>query len=155
MKQEFDDFGRGYWHCPNLDKKKDSGDPNGPDTEERYPVLKADANLVSSLCYNGEHRPVLDIDIPARLVPSSTEGHTHLYFDVPMSWKKYSTLLVVLQDAGILQPGYVQAALRREATFVRPPHVKKPAAMLAEPEKYKSSGVKRAEWLDGLKKGSK
>jgi hypothetical protein len=139
MKQEFDDHGRGYWFCPKLDKKKDSGDPNGPDTEERHPVLKADANLISSKCLDGEHRPVLDFDIPARYVPSSTAGHGHLYIDKPMSWENYQILLRTLKLVGILEPGYVDAALRRGATFVRPPGVLKPEEMLAEPHKYKTS----------------
>lgn len=43
-------------------------------------------NLVSSKMYNehgylDRHSPVLDIDFPARLLPSTTEGHFHSYLD--------------------------------------------------------------------------
>ncbi len=150
MEQEFDEVGRGYWHCPRLDEKKDSQDPHGPDTEQRDPALKADANLISSMCADGFHRPVLDLDIPAKLVPSSTPGNSHLYIDLPITPEKYMALLQALQDAGILQRGYAQAGIRRGATFVRPPNVKKPGAMLAEPEKYKSSKDKYEAYLKTL-----
>lgn len=139
MQQEFDEFGRGYWHCPRLDEKKSSADPHGPNTEERNTSLKVDANLISSKCFDGAHRPVLDLDIPVRLVPSSTPGNSHLYIDKPMSWETYSKLLQALQDAGILEVGYAQAAIRRGASFLRPPGVKKPEAMIKNPEKYKQS----------------
>lgn len=130
MTQDFDAFGRGYWLCPDLDKKKDSGDESSTvDTEKRDPVVKADANLVSSLCVDGRHRPVLDLDVPARYVPSTTPGHDHLYIDLPagLTWEQYEAVLVALGNAGILEPGYVSAARRRHATFVRPQGVKKPA----------------------------
>ena len=71
------------------------------------------------------HRPVLDIDIPARLIPSSTPGHHHLYLDVDMPWDKYEALLKALADAGVIEQGYLLAALDRGATFVRLPWVGK------------------------------
>ena len=37
----------------------------------------------------GMHRPILDIDLPAALIPSSTPGHYHLYIDKPMEWDRY------------------------------------------------------------------
>lgn len=135
MQQEFDEFGRGYWHCPRLDEKKDSGTQGGPvDTEERNPALKVDANLISSKCLDGLHRPVLDLDIPVRLVPSSTPGNSHLYIDKAMSWGTYAKLLQALQDAGILEVGYAQAAIRRGTSFLRPPGVKKPEAPAKKPD---------------------
>ncbi len=75
---------------------------------------------------SGQHRPVLDFDFPARLLPSSTEGHFHLLIDKPMSWEVYSALLVAMKDAGLLEEGYVNAALRRGYTAVRLPWIKKP-----------------------------
>lgn len=71
------------------------------------------------------HRPVLDIDIPARLLPSSTPGHHHLYLDIDVPWDKYEALLKALADARVIEEGYVLAALERKATFVRLPWVKK------------------------------
>lgn len=74
------------------------------------------------------HRPVLDIDFPAKLVPSSTPGKFHLYLDKPMTWPVYEKLLTALADAGIIEPGYANASIDRMATFVRLPWVKKEAA---------------------------
>lgn len=77
------------------------------------------ANLVSSLTRSGKHAPVLDLDIPARLVPSKTPGHSHLYIDVELSWQQYAALLNSLAWAGIIEPNYASAAQAAQATFVR------------------------------------
>lgn len=71
------------------------------------------------------HAPVLDIDFGAQLVPSSTPGHFHLYFEKAMTWDKYCGLLKALGDVGILEPGYVKASLRRGYSSVRKPGVYK------------------------------
>ena len=71
------------------------------------------------------HRPVLDIDVPARLIPSTTPGHHHLYLDIDMTWEKYEALLKALASAGVIEQGYLLAALNRRATFVRLPWVAK------------------------------
>ncbi len=71
------------------------------------------------------HRPVLDLDFPAKLVPSSTEGRYHLYLDKALTWPQYQCLLWALQQAGILEPGYVSASIHRGHTSVRLPWVKK------------------------------
>lgn len=72
------------------------------------------------------HKVVLDIDVPAKLVPSSTPGHSHLYIDAEMSWEHYSAILIALGAAGVLEEGYVKASLSRKHTAVRLPWVKKP-----------------------------
>lgn len=74
---------------------------------------------------NGLHSPVLDIDIPAHLVPSSTPGHSHLYFDHLMTWRQYKRFLKALAKVGILENGYVKASIRRGHTAVRVPWLKK------------------------------
>jgi hypothetical protein len=128
-EQDFDNVGRGYIYLADLDRMGDSsdvGEMERIDTDNRRPSTKQDANLLSSLCQDGQHRPVLDFDIPARYVPSSTPGHGHLYIDKPLSWEQYSKLLAVLGEVGILEAGFVGAALRRGATFVRPEGVTKP-----------------------------
>ena len=87
---------------------------------------EAAANLVGSQTdVAGIHMPVLDIDVPASLVPSSTEGHFHLYLDVPLTWYEYSDLLYALSKAGILEPGYVEASVNKGGSFVRKPGVTK------------------------------
>lgn len=75
----------------------------------------------------GMHRPILDIDFPVHVYPSTTEGHNHLYFDRLITWEKYAALLQALADAEILEPGYVSASLARKHTAVRLPWVKKEA----------------------------
>lgn len=74
------------------------------------------------------HRPVLDIDFPAELVPSSTPGHFHLYLDRFMSWERYEKLLTALAEAGVIEQGYADAAIRRGYSAVRLPWIKKGGA---------------------------
>lgn len=102
------------------DKKYGAGGPlNEPD--EAHP-----ANLVPSLCWDGSHRPALDIDVPCELIPSSTEGHFHLYFPtVALSWEDYRLLIEVLAKVGVLEPAYRDASFGRGQTLLRPPGVTK------------------------------
>lgn len=74
------------------------------------------------------HRPVLDLDLDAKLLPSSTSGHFHLFIDKPMEWDKYVALLEALADAEILELGYVKASIERGHTAVRLPWVRKGAS---------------------------
>lgn len=71
------------------------------------------------------HRPVLDIDFPAKLIPSSTEGHFHLYLDKEMPWSTYEKLLAALAEAGIIEEGYAKASIARRYSTVRLPWEKK------------------------------
>jgi hypothetical protein len=73
------------------------------------------------------HRPILDIDIPMHIIPSTTEGHGHLYIDKEVSWSKYRRLLHALAECGIIERGYLNVSIAREHTAVRLPWVKKPA----------------------------
>lgn len=85
-----------------------------------------EANVVSSECVDGQHRPVLDLDFECQLVPSSTPGHFHLYLDgLALPWWKYDALLKALADAGVIQHGYYTASRHRRATMVRLPGVSK------------------------------
>jgi len=132
--QEFDAAGRGYWNCPGMDTQGSSNDADRHLHEERSPSTEVAANLISSLCKDGLHRPVLDFDFPARYVPSSTPGHGHLYIDRPLSWEDYQQLIKVMAGIGLLEPGYVNAANERKATFVRPEWVfKKPGVATPSP----------------------
>lgn len=94
------------------------------DVEKANLVSSASSSLVDSDC----HYPVLDIDFPVYVVPSTTEGHYHLYIHKEMSWPHYRRLLRALAECGILEIGYVQAAIARGYTAVRPPWVRKPPA---------------------------
>ncbi|GGN40254.1 hypothetical protein FHR83_007076 [Actinoplanes campanulatus] len=71
------------------------------------------------------HKPVLDIDLPVQVIPSSTEGHNHLIIDKPMTWEKYQRLLDALADCGVIESGYRNASIARGYTAVRLPWVKK------------------------------
>lgn len=93
--------------------------------EQRTQVPKREATLVSSKLVDGQHAPALDIDLPCRLVPSTTEGHFHLFIDKPMSWRRYKALLKALKNAGVIEEGYYGASVRRRMTMLRMPHIKK------------------------------
>lgn len=69
----------------------------------------------------GIHTPILDIDVPARLIESSTPGHSHLYIDVPMPWRKYRRLLKALYKAGLIEKNYYKLSVKRKGTHLRPP----------------------------------
>lgn len=83
----------------------------------------AEANLVSSRLPNGMHAPVIDLDGPHNLVPSSTQGHSHLYLDTPMTWRRYKLLLRALWKAGVIEEGFYRNSVRRGFSSVRPPGV--------------------------------
>ncbi len=107
--------------------------------ERAFAVSPEDSNILSSvrarpkrvvdgLIVHDErtvHSPALDIDIPIKLVPSSTPGHHHLYIDKELSWWQYQQLLMVLADCGIIEKGFACASIERKATFLRKPGVTK------------------------------
>lgn len=120
---------RAVWHCRDLEAL---GDPDyEKETDTVPPENIGEVNLIGSQIYQDDsrgdamHAVTIDLDVPARLVPSSTPGHSHLYIDVPISWDEYEYILRALADAGILEEGYVKAAIRRKQTYLRPPWVKK------------------------------
>lgn len=89
-----------------------------------------DANLITSKTerypYGVEyHRPVLDLDFEAALIPSSTPGHYHLYLDKQIPKQAYFNLLRALADAGIIERGFADCAIDRGGTSVRLPWIKK------------------------------
>ena len=86
-----------------------------------------DANVVSSDSSADPtvHYPVIDLDVPVYLIPSSTSGHGHLYINVGMTFEAYKNILVALADAGVVEQGYVDASIRRGRSDVRLPWVVK------------------------------
>lgn len=72
-----------------------------------------------------KHAPALDLDVPTRLIESSTPGHYHLYIDVECDWPDYVAMLKAMAKCGILEQNYVDACVRQGATFLRPPGVTK------------------------------
>lgn len=115
--------GRTRWTCDVLDQYI-PGD--GKFHVDRHQVgSEEDHNLISSLTIDGDHMPAIDLDIPHSYLASSTEGHGHLFLDVPMSWDKYSLLLMVLLDCGIIERGFYENSMLRKASFLRAPGVHK------------------------------
>lgn len=99
-------------------------------TESRRATSDLDtANAITSLVDNmdGTHRPVIDLDLPAQLIPSTTPGHFHLLIDKPLQWEDYLRLLQVMADIGLIERGYLFASEQRGYTAVRLPWVRKPA----------------------------
>lgn len=104
-------------------------DYDGPDDKRPQPspgeADLATANLISSEVAEDRHLPVIDFDFPARVIPSSTEGHGHLYIEKEMTWAQYKALLDGLLAAGLIQEGWHRGALRDTRSYVRLPHVVK------------------------------
>ena len=102
-------------------------DSNGYEGDHVPTADIAQASIITSATTgeDGDHRPILDIDFPVHVEPSSTPGHFHLYLDKPMPWGKYVRLLNALADCGIVEHGYVSASKDRRYTAVRLPWVRK------------------------------
>ena len=77
--------------------------------------------------YAIKHTFMVDIDHPCYLVPSTTEGHYHLYIDVPggVGQEAFFGLLRAMVAAGIVEPGYAEASIEQGHTSLRPPWRKK------------------------------
>ena len=114
---EKDPQGRGYYYKKNL-RMYDNVLPTAV-------VKAAFSNLIGSALTGDLHAPVLDIDIPVRLLPSSTPGHSHLYIDYMITWEQYQKLLTALAEVGLLEPGYVSASIAQGQTYVRRPGITK------------------------------
>lgn len=117
-------IGRLTHHHPNVDADGEVYERDKVVKPEAVGV-EAGANVVSSLLTNGKHAPAIDVDVKARLVPSSTPGHSHAYIDHEMPWDDYLLLLRVLTQVGIVQKGFYDSAVRRGTTLLRLPHVRK------------------------------
>lgn len=97
--------------------------------EEREPAPSiAEANVSTSIREDApdHHALLIDLDVPAWLVPSSTPGHSHLYVDVKIPTPTYYALLDALADARVIQRGYANSSKHRGGTALRLPWVKKP-----------------------------
>ena len=71
------------------------------------------------------HAPVIDLDLPVRLIPSTTPGHFHLYIDRLMSAEDMFDLLDTMARVGLVEPGYAEVSRARGYSSVRLPWVKK------------------------------
>ncbi len=73
----------------------------------------------------------LEVNQHIRVMPSSTDGHSHVYVDVELPWDAYVVLLEDLEERQVIESGYFRASVSRQQTFVRKPGVRKPRAPLA------------------------
>lgn len=89
--------------------------------KDRTRVSKEEANLISSRCENGKHKPILDLDFRHSYIPSTKPGHGHLYLDTEVPFWRLALLLIALRLAGATELGFTAWSLRRRATFVRVP----------------------------------
>ncbi len=79
-----------------------------------------------------KHKVVIDLDLPAKLVPSTTPDHFHLIIDHEIGEDQYFKLLDVMAECGLIEPGYVHASKDRGYTAVRLPWVRKGAQDVSE-----------------------
>lgn len=83
-------------------------------------------NLVSShIPGTRKHAPIIDLDFRHRYVPSSQEGHAHLYLDVPISRFRWTLLMIGLYAGGVVEQGFFWWSLRRGGNYVRREGLKK------------------------------
>jgi hypothetical protein len=146
---------------PGVDEPADNHVP-GADEAAHYDepvatILQTDAsdeghpwNLISSLIEgagsNGNtlnHAPVIDIDVPCELVPSSQIGHYHLYIHKEISWLQYRDILRALAVCGIVERGFYSASVNRGYSSVRPIGRTKPGLKF----RYKNALAALAETL--------
>ena len=128
---------RNLMHSQQRAKINFTGDSEGgkeaADDYERIeaPADKlADANGVSSRVTmlgtpTGYHKVMVDIDMEAMLIPTSTEGHYHLVIDKAVSWSDYVVLLKALNNCGIISNGYTNVSIERGCTWLRTPWTRK------------------------------
>lgn len=84
------------------------------------------AHAVTSVLNDHDiHRPVLDIDFPVHVIPSSTPGHFHLYLDKTYSSDNYFALLQDLAKHRIIEKGFANSSAARGFSAVRLPWISK------------------------------
>lgn len=121
---------RTLWQCKTIDVERGYGESFKEEVRTQVVDIK-EANLVGSMLWRDTpespiiHAPVIDLDIPHHLEPSTTPGHSHLYLDIEMTWWQYRGLLRALWKAGIIEKGFYKMSLKRKQSFVRAPGVKK------------------------------
>lgn len=115
-------FGPATWYEENVGEYRPT-----VETPDRGTVVTSEVADRENrwIAVKGLHKPVLDIDLPVIVLPSSTEGHHHLFIDKVLTWEQYVELLDVLVKVGIVQEGFRNASVSRKHTAVRLPWIKK------------------------------
>lgn len=119
------------------------GSGSGTDHEQPEDRREAEffngANVVSSerTDWPGKakrHAVLLDLDVPAYLVPSTTPGHSHLYVDLNLTEEAYFDFLDACAKVGLIEEGYAGASKAKGGTYLRLPWVKKEKREFKTPE---------------------
>jgi len=77
------------------------------------------AGIIGDRAPDGHPCATFDLAVPARLIPSRTEGHFHLYLEKTLEWMDYERLLRAMTEAGFVEQGFYKMALRRGMTMLR------------------------------------
>lgn len=94
------------------------------------------------------HCLAIDIDVPAWLIPSSTEGHSHLYVDLMVNDDLLWNFLDAAAAIGLVEHGYVAACKARGMTSLRAPWVRKGAEVAPQPH---SEAIPASQHDDGAR----
>ena len=119
-------------------------DSDEPEGETRVVTDFEHANLINSDVVDrfnspvkaaqfANHKLVLDIDFPVKVVESSP-GKSHLYIDKPITWDELISIMMTLVTAGIVERNYAMASIRRGYTSVRVPWALKGTHVPEPPE---------------------
>jgi len=120
---------RTFWYSNYLERRDIVDDG-------RFKTDPDNANLIASLLEDGMHAPVMDIDFSARLIPSSTSGHFHLYFNKLITWRQYRHLLKGFYKSGLMARSTYIRAIQRGMSHVRCPNIPKLPSLQCSETKY-------------------
>jgi hypothetical protein len=82
-------------------------------------LLRPSEGVPSGRAPDGYPGWTFDLAVPARLVPSQTEGHFHLYLEKEVGWMDYERLLRAMTEAGFVERGFYAMTLRRGMSMLR------------------------------------
>jgi hypothetical protein len=116
--------GQVYEIIPNIDSYQPGEEVHNTERVVTEDVDQATV-ITSRIAGSEKHKIVIDLDLPAQLIPSTTPGHFHLYVDHEVDWMTYVNLLQALAKARLVEQGYVDVSIFRGHTAARLPWVKK------------------------------
>jgi hypothetical protein len=102
------------------------------ESDHRYHAILFDIDVPAELVEDGQLFKAGDFEwwVPlsargAWLIPSSTEGHSHLYVAVDWPWHRVLWNLRRFTEAGVVEDGYYQVSRKRGFTALRLPWIRK------------------------------
>lgn len=143
-----------FWKLLESLEKYTNFKPSDYSVDDWEPTVRtSDAEVVASrIKATGKHHLLIDLDVPAHLIPSTTEGHSHLYIECGegIEWSKIEMILWALASAGIVEQGYFQASSSRGFTALRTPWTKKEKPKEGPISDDNLPGMwEKADFLDG------